>query len=591
MSHKALQAIFDLDGAFNDLALHLLPGTSEVKIIRRLDPILARYGSTGAYGRTEQQSHAFLDAELNQLAAMGRVIPPIFLFVSAFLINMTLSRLIVLEREQIGLLKALGYGKVEVAWHYAKLVQVIAVLGVIMGAAAGTWLGAGLARLYGDFFHFPFLIFRRDWDLYALAALVTSAAALLGALKASLEVLGLPPAAAMQPPAPPRYRRYLVHRLEIVRALSQLSIMALRNTLKWPVRAALTTLGLAFAVAILVTSYFTYDSVEHMIDVAFFQTDRQHATLNFAEAKARRTVDAVAQIAGVLRAEPYRSVPVRLKNGHFERKVSILGKPEERDLSRVLDVSLVPIALPDDGLVIGERLAELLRLAPGDHAIVEVLENRRQTVSVPVRGVIKSHFGLVAYMDLSALDAMLDDGPRITGVHIAYDGAQEDQLFDVIKATPAVASIAFQNRSLVRFRETLAENINIMTMLYIGLSCIIAFGVVYNSARVQLSERARELATLRVLGFTRAEVSRVLLTELAILTLLANPLGRAIGYGFSWLTVQGFANDLYRVPFVIEQATLAKASLIVIIAAALSSFIVRRRVDKFDLVAVLKSRD
>ena len=590
MSEKALAGLFDLDGAFNAVTLALLPGASEPEVLRQLDALLARYGGISAYARKDQLSHAFLDAELRQLDALRRVIPPIFLLVSAFLINITLSRMVALEREQIGLLKALGYGPLPIAAHYIKIVLAITAVGIAIGFLAGARLGQGLTWLYADFFHFPFLIFRHDADVYAIAGLVTVAAAVAGAVQAVRRVLALAPAVAMQPPAPPRYRRMLEGRLASVFPVSQLTVMALRHIARWPARAGATSLGIALAVGLLVTALQSFDSVELMVDVAFFRTERQQATLNFTDEKHPRALQAVEDMPGVLRAEPYRSVAVRLRNGQYARQLSIVGKPDAMELSRVLDLDFKPITLPRAGLVINERVAQILRLRTGDVVEVEVLEGRRGVRLVPVTEVIRSYFGLTAYMHLDALDELMY-GPRLTGVHIAYDAGRQGELFRAIKATPGIGSIALQRHALARFRETIAQNINYSVTIYVTLAVIIAFGVVYNSARIQLSEHARELASLRVLGFTRAEVSRVLFSELVLLTLVAIPVGWVIGYGFGWLLIQAFSSDLYRVPFVIERATYAKAALVVLLATAASALIVRRRVDRLDLVAVLKTRD
>jgi putative ABC transport system permease protein len=590
MSEKGLAALFDLDGAFNDVTLRLLPGASQATVIDRLDGVLARYGGTGAYGRKDQLSHAFLDAELKQLDALRRVMPPIFLLVSAFLINITLSRMVALEREQIGLLKALGYGPLPIAAHYVKIVLGIAAAGIGIGFLAGAWLGTGLTRLYGDFFHFPFLIFRHDADTYLIAGLVCALAAVAGALKAVREVLALAPAVAMQPPAPTRYRRLFASRVGLTAQLSQLTVMALRHIARRPLRAGATSLGIAMGVGLLVTALLSFDSVEQMIDVAFFGTERQHATLNFTDEKHTRALQSVERLPGVLRAEPYRSVAVRLGKEHLSRQLSIIGKPRDMDLSRVLDLDGRPVRLPASGLVVNERVAEVLRLRRGDIVEVEFLEGRRGTRQVPVADVIKSYFGLTVFMDLQALDELMH-GPQLTGVHVAYDDLRQGELFAAIKSTPGIGSIALQRHALARFRETIAQNINYTVTVYVALAVIIAFGVVYNSARIQLSEHARELASLRVLGFTRGEVSRVLLTELALLTLAAIPLGWIIGYGFGWLLIQAFSSDLYRVPFTIERATYAKASMVVLLATAASALIVRRRIDTLDLIAVLKTRE
>jgi putative ABC transport system permease protein len=591
MSEKALAGIFDLEGAFNSVSLQLQPGASVPAVIAELDALLARYGSTGAEPRKDQLSHAFLDAELEQLRAMASVIPPIFLFVSAFLINMTLARLIALEREQIGLLKAVGYGRGAVVGHYLKLVLAIAAIGILIGFGLGTWLGQALAQLYARFYRFPFLLFERDLDIYLVSAVLSGLAAVLGAVRAVLTALRLPPAVAMQAPAPARYRALAVERTALFRRLSQLTLMSLRHLVRWPLRSAFTVLGLALSGALIVVSLFSIDSVEYMIDAQFGVSQRQHATITFTDARGARALQAVERLPGILGAEPYRSVVVRLKNGHLERKLAILGRPEAPDLSRVVDRSQHPLTMPRSGIMLDEYVARTLGLRRGDLVEVEILEGRRGTRWVPVVGIIEAWIGTSAYMHIEALNALAGEGPSVSGAHVAYDAAAERLLFAAIKATPAIAAIALQRLSLVKFRETLAANINTMVAIYLSLAVIVAFGVVYNSARIQLSEHARDLASLRVLGFTRGEVSRVLLLELAILVLLAQPLCWLLGWLFGWLVIQSFSSDIYRAPLIVSSATYAIASLVVMASAAVAGFIVRRRVDRLDLIEVLKTRD
>lgn len=591
MSEKALGALFDLEGAFNAVAIKLVPGSNAGDVIAKIDSILERYGGIGAHDRAFQRSHAFLDSELNQLEAMSRIIPPIFLAVSAFLMNMTLSRLIALEREQIGLLKALGYGKWAISAHYLKLVLLIALTGVCIGAIAGTWLGRGMTQLYGEFFHFPFLLFDRSPGIYVIAAGVSLSAAMLGSLRAVLQAHALPPAVAMQPQAPAQYQKIATERVLRALQVSQLSFMALRNMARAPVRAGTTLVGVALATSLLITSLFTTDSVENLIDVSFFRTARQHATITFTHALAPRAVESVQRWPGVLRSEHFRSVPVKLRNGHLERTLALVGKPPAQDLNLLVDEAYQRIEPPGGGILIGTRLADVLRLKRGDTVEVELLDGRRFKRLAVVEDIAKLHFGLGAYMDITALDAFIGDGPRVSGVHVSLDDAQMPALYEYIKRTPAVASLTLQRAALSKFRETISQNINIMTTMYVALSIIIAFGVVYNSARIQLSERARELASLRVLGFTRMEVSRVLLMELAVIVLLAQPLGWMLGHLFAWGVIQGFASDLFTVPFVIEPRTYALATIVVLVASAASALLVRRRIDRLDLVAVLKTRD
>ena len=591
MSHKALAETFDLDGAFNSVTVKLLRDVSPQPVMDEIDKLLDRYGGRTAFARKDQQSHAFIDAELQQLAAMSRILPPIFLLVSAFLINMTLSRLITLEREQIGLMKALGYGGFAVGGHYLKMVILIALVGVVVGVGAGTWLGRGLTRLFAEFYHFPFLIFLRSPDVLLIAVVVSVAAAMLGAARSVRTVMKLSPAVAMSPPAPTRYRRMWVEEVGLLRMFSQMSVMVFRHLIRWPLRAAATALGISMSIALLITSLFAIDSVDFMIDTTFFQANRSHATLSFIDERSSSAVEVVARLPGVMRAEPYRDVAVRLRNGHLSRKVGLSGIPQGADLTQVLDLDLKPIALPEAGLVLSDKLASLIGARTGDVVEVEILEDRKRTVRVPVSALIQGYLGLSAYMDMRALNAMLDEGLVVSGVHFAYDRSQANDLYAAVKKLPSVNALALKDASLGKFRETMAKNITISTLVYTALSVIIAFGVVYNSARIQLSERSRELASLRVLGFTQAEVSKILALEIIFLTIAAVPLGWAIGYGFAWILVQGFDTELYRIPFIIERSTFAKAALIVLAASAVSMLIVLRRVTRLDLISVLKTRD
>jgi putative ABC transport system permease protein len=605
MSEKALAAIFDLDGAFNSVSLKLLRGANSAEVIQQLDDILERYGGTGAVSRKDQPSHAFIDAELKQLKSMAQVIPPIFLLVSAFLINITLTRLIALEREQIGLLKALGYWRTSIAVHYMKLIICIAAVGIFIGFFAGTWLGQGLTRLYADFFHFPFLIFQRGIDIYVIAAGISITTALAGGMRSIYTALTLPPAVAMSPPLPTHYTHLGIEKLQLVKQFSQLTIMAIRHIIRWPVRSGLTVLGISMSGALLITALFSLDSIEFMIDTIYFQADRQDATLNFTQERPVKVLQEVEHLPGVLAVEPYRSVAVRLRHGHYHRKLAIVGRAPNADLSRVLDKDNHPVELPQSGLLLSKRVAKLLHVSRGDMVDIEILDDsrgqgsldatsigtRRSTRRLPVAGVIQSFLGLAVYMDLNALNEMLDEAPVVSGVHMAIDDSQTKSLFKAIKGLPAVSSIALQGASLAKFRETLAKNLTIMTSVYVVLSIIIAFGVVYNSARIQLSERAREFASLRVLGFTKGEVSHVLLLELAMLVLTAIPLAWFIGYGFAWATVQGFESDLYSLPFIIKSDTYAISAFVVLAAATVSALLVRRRIDQLDMIKALKTRE
>ncbi|MCF1710319.1 FtsX-like permease family protein [Tabrizicola sp. J26] len=590
LPRSVLEAAYDLEGAFSNVVLKLAPGADTDRVIADLDRLTARYGGVGANAREDQTSHAFLDAELRQLSAMSKVLPPIFLMVAAMLVNMTLSRLITLEREQIGLLKAIGYSSRAVAMHYVEFVLVLAAIGILIGFVAGAWLGTGLAQLYARFFSFPFLVFTRDPQIYGLAALVTLAAAVAGALQAVRAVVALPPAVAMSPPAPADYRAGMgfAGRLFPVR---QTDLMVARHLFRWPLRTLSGILGVGMAVAILVASLWSFGSITRMIDVSFYRTERHDALVAFGEAQPARAIQVVRQMPGVIAAEPFRSVFARISHRNLWRRLSIVGKPEVPTLSRVLAPDLRPMTLPEAGVILSEALAEALDAGPGDLVTIEFLEGARNTVTVPVSGLSIGYVGLGAAMELGALNRAMGEDSLISGVSLMIDGAARDRFFAAAKDTPKTGFVTVTALTVARFKQTLAENITIMTTVYVALATIIAIGVVYNFSRIALSEQGRELASLRVLGFTRGEVSGILLAELAAVVVLAQPLGWLIGYLIGLGMVAAFSSDLYRVPYVIGRDVFATASLVVIAAALVSAWAIRGRINRLDMVEVLKTRE
>jgi putative ABC transport system permease protein len=590
-AHDAAAAAFDLKGAFNDAAFRLRRDAVEADVLERIDVILAPYGGQDSYTRADQQSHAFIDAELTQLAAMARIIPPIFMAVAAFLLNMALARIIALEREQIGLLKALGYTRIAIGLHYLKFTGLIAIIGIVIGFGLGTWLGRGLTTLYGDFFHFPFLVFLKPTSIYAVAGGLSLAAALAGGLRAVYQAVDLPPAVAMSPPAPVRYQRSRLASLPVIRALPQSSMMILRHLTRYPTRAFLTIAGIASAVSLLVVSLFSLDSVEFMIDITYFRTMRQDVSLSFTEIRSMDIRQELERLPGVLAAEMIRAVPVTLRNGAKHKRVAITGLAQGTDMQKLLDRDLRPMTLPETGLALSEKLAEILGVEVGQTVRVEVKAGRRRQFDLPVTAIVQGYLGLGAYTEIERLNAALGDGRAVSGANLLVDGSRVADLHRTLKALPAIAGLALLPESLKTFRATMARNITVMTFTYVALAVIVTFGVVYNSARIQLSERGRELASLRILGFTRGEVSKILLGETAILVLLAIPLGWAMGYGLALLVANNLDTELYRIPFIIERATYAKAAAAVIAAAVVSALLVRRRIDKLDLIAVLKTRE
>ncbi|HEY7509461.1 MAG TPA: FtsX-like permease family protein, partial [Vicinamibacteria bacterium] len=588
MERRALASAFDMEGGFNDVSLALMPGASEAEVIARVDRLLAPWGGLGAIPRRLQLSHWTLDNELRQLRSFGVIVPAIFLGVAAFLVNVALTRALALQRAQIAALKALGYTDRELAWHYLKWALAMAALGALVGTAAGGWLGAAMVRLYNQFFRFPMLEYRLSVAVALGAVGIALLAAALGAVQAVRRAVRIPPAEAMRPAPPARYRASAVERLLLAR-LTHVSRMVLRNLERQPFRAAASVVGIAFATAILAVGFFFIDALDVVVAQHFQVVQRQDATVAFFEPASAGAFHEVQALPGVLYAEPLRTVPARIRFGHRERRLAVTGLPASPILQRVVDTSGRVVTLPEQGLVLSRALAEVLGVRTGDTVALEVLEAARPVRPAAVSAIVDEYMGLSAYMEIGALRRLMREGDTLSGANLMVDEAALDELYRRLKATPRVAAVNLTRAALASFRDVMTQNTRITTVMNLIFAGIIAFGVVYNAARISLSERSRELASLRVLGFTRAEISLVLLGELAVLTLAALPLGLLLGWLLGLLILTSLDSEVYRFPLVVTPRAMAWSCLAVLAAAAISGLAVRRRLDHLDLVGVLKS--
>ncbi len=587
---EALRAAYDMDGAFNRVAVKLAPGADERAVIAALERQLGRYGGREAHGRATQVSHAMVENEIKEQHVMGTVLPAIFLGVAAFLLNVVISRLVATQREQIAALKALGYPNRTIAAHYLKMVLAIVALGFVLGLALGHWLGTMFLALYAEFFRLPSFEHRLAPELVLIALGLTLATAVAGTLTAIAATVRLAPAEAMRPPAPGRYRRTLLERLGVTHIPTSLR-MILREMERKPIRTSLAIGGVAASVAIVVMGNFFRDAIETIVDSQFTVAMRLDVSIWLAEPASDAVRHDVARLPGVLMTESSRTLPVRLVNGHRSERVQLRGVPDEPELYRIVDVNNRAQAPPGDGLVLTDRLAAKLGLRVGDVVRVEVLEGRARTLALPVEATLQEMMGLNAYQRRGALNRALGEGDLTTGFSLAVERGREAALLDATRALPKVAG-AFSKATLLRNMEEIsARNIRIMSTVLTLFAAVIAVGVVYNNARIALAERTWELASLRVLGFTRAEVSALLLGEMAISIAIALPLGMLLGWGLVHLIVGLLASDQFHFPVVILPRTYAWAAICVVAAGLASALVVRRRIDRLDMVAALKTRE
>lgn len=591
MARKTLAAAYDLDGAFNDVSLSLLRGTSAEPVIDRLDNLLARYGGVGAIARSDQISHWFLMDQIEQLETVASILPVIFLAVAAFLTNMVLARLITTERGEIGLMKAFGYSNLDVAWHYAKMVIVITAIGIVLGSVAGAWLGRVNTEIYAEFYRFPLLLFQPNPSVFVIGAVVSLIAALTGTVGAVRRAATLPPAQAMLPPSPALYRRGWMGGTAMARWLDEPTRIILRQIIRWPLRSLLTSMGISLSVGVLIMAMQWTDSIDHIIEVFFFDAQRQDVTVGLVEARSSVVIHEFGRMPGVLAAEPMRIVSADFSAGARRHRGSLTGIPDEAVLQPIYDANGFVVPIPADGLVLATKLAEKLGVGVGDSVLVEIREDRRPVRRIPVVGLFETYIGVPAYVNLDILNRMLRVRPTAGYVNLLVDARKQSLLFSELKDLPEISSVMLRQAAVDAFEETLGETLLIYVSFFVVFAGTLVFGVVYNSARISLSERGRELATLRVLGFSKLEITYILLGEVTLLIVIGLPLGCLAGAGLAWVMTSAFETELYRVPLVIEATTFGSAVMMAIAAALASAELVRRRLNRLDLLAVLKTRE
>lgn len=591
LSRSGLAAAYDMDGAFNEALLGLARGAGEAGVIDAVDRLLEPFGGVGAFARADQFSSRFVAEEINGIRVTAIAVPPIFLGVAAFLLYIVIGRLVQAEREEIGLLKAFGYTNTEVGAHYFKLILAIAIGGALAGCLGGIAAGRAMTELYTIYYKFPFLVFRLE-PLSLVAGVSTGTlAASTGGLFVLRRIFSLAPAEAMRPPTPPNYRGSGRVGQGLARLLDVPGRMVLRRLTRQPVRMAGAVVGIGCGMALSAAMITLHAGFDRTIDLTFSVIDRSDVTVTFTHPMSDKTLFELARLPGVQRVEAMRHVPVVMSHGRASHRGALTGLPDQAELSRALDADVQAITLPENGVVLSRVLARKLDISFGDLLTVDVREGRQPVLTLPVTGIADSLLGAPAYMSFDALNRALREPHRVSGAALLIDEGRGTEIYAALQNMPAVAGVSVKSEARDAFVGLMNEGAGTTRYIMGAIAFVITFGIVYNAARVALAERQRDLASLRVMGFSRGETAFVLLGELAVVTLVALPVGVVLGYYLSFAIAEGFSTDLYQIPTLFDPLSYGQATLVVLGAAVISGWLVKRDLDRADLVETLKTRD
>lgn len=591
MSQTALSAAYDMQGAFNEAVLAIGRDAKQKAIIEQIDLILDPYGGLGAYSVEDQISNRFVSEEINGLRTSNKVVPPIFLAVAAFLLNIVVSRMVQSEREQIGLIKAFGYTDLEVGLHYFKFTLAIAILGAAVGCLAGIALGRGMLDIYQTYFKFPILVFNLDPASFVTGILVSILSASAGGLFVLRRVFNLTPAVAMRPPTPVDYSISGKIGAFFNRFLDQPSRMILRRLTRQPVRMLGSLIGISCGMALSVSMISLLAGFDYTTDMSFSVINRSDATVTFTHPLSKKAIFELEQIPGILEAEPTRSVSTIFRHGTVTHRGGIEGLVLSPRLNRAMAKDLTSIEMRKEGLILSKALAAKLAIKPGEDLLVDVREGRRPTLIMPVVAISESLIGSPAYMHIDALNQALKEPNKVSAAYLRIDTNRAGDIFRTLKTSPTVAGVSLKTDARDALQKMMDTGAGSMRFVMVAIASIITFGIIYNSARIAFAERSRDLASLQVMGFTRGETSFVLLGEFGVITALALPLGAFTGYYLAFGFAAGFSTDLYQIPTQFTPSSYGIAALAVLGAATASGWLVKRDIDRIDLVAALKVRE
>ncbi|WP_232371658.1 ABC transporter permease [Leptospira ainazelensis] len=589
MDRKGMEDAFGMVGAFNDAVFTFSPGAQKTSVLKRMDQILEPYGGYGAYDRDKLPSHSFLRDEFKQLRTMAYSLPMIFLGVAAFLLHIVSTRIISKEREQIATLKALGYSNLEIALHYLKIISVISGFGSVLGVLIGIWLGDAMKNLYSEYYRFPHLVFIFNPSLGFLGVFIGILSGALGTTYSILRVLKLDPAQAMRPPVPMSFQKNWIE--SYTKSLSTQTRMILRNLTRRPARTLIAILGISTSVMIMVLGMFSRDAVNAMIEIQFDLLQRESVTVSFLGPVSKTAVDNLRKDPAVLSAEGYRMIPIRIRTGHLSKEMALQGIPNDAELRRLVGKKRNVLTPPSSGIFLNSGVAEKLKIKIGSQIQMEILEGNRKKIAVRVDGLVEELLGQGAYMDLSSVNQLLGEGESVNLIALRTDAKEEAGLLSRLKDVPKISGISTRAGSLKVFTDTMSRSTLATTVILFIFASVISIGVVYNTAMISLSERVFELGSLRILGFTRDEVFRILAGELGFEIIASLPIGCVLGYAFAYLLMTTVETEGFKIPLIISYRTYAVAILMTLGTSVLSYFILYSKIKTMDLLSILKIRE
>ncbi|MCF6286472.1 MAG: FtsX-like permease family protein, partial [Candidatus Hydrogenedentes bacterium] len=563
------------------------------KILDEADKVLDPYGIFAKTKREDQLSNRFISDEIKGLGVSAKIIPTLFLGIAALILLILLNRMVRTERTQIGLMKAFGYSNWAVGFHYIEYGLILCVIGCVGGFALGQWMAGGMMKLYVQFYQFPILESRIYLDVLARSMGITLVFATLGALSAAIQAARIQPAESMRAEAPSRVNRVWLEYIPVLwKRVSFTWKMILRNISRNRFRSAVNCFGVAISLSLLLMGFFMTDSIDFGMKFQFRDAQREDVKVSFQREQGRDVLYEASRFPHVRRAEGLLEYPFEIRSVWRKKDIVVIGIEKGSEMRKVMNFARETFSLGDGGLVLAESLAEELQVGPGDTVTLEPLMGRIEgEFEVPVRAVAQQFLGTAAYMDHAALSRMLDESYVINSALLRLESGSRDAINKTLKEIGGIAAVTFNDDAYQSIQDTLGKSMVITNTVLLIFAGVIAFSIIYNITAVSLSERQRELASLRVLGLSTQEVGGIVYFENMLMGALGLLFGVPMGMGICALLVEAYSNDMFRLPFYIDRSTYVISILLTYSFVLLANLAVRRKIQNLDLVEVLKERE
>lgn len=586
------EAIFDLKGSVNNISIKVKSGSDVDEVKDDVKKLLKNYGVKSSIDRKQQTSTMMVDAEIKKLQSTGGSFPVIFFMVASVIIYIMMGRMVENQRIQIGVMKALGFTNVQVLIYYMSYSTIIAVSGSLIGSILGTYMGFSITKLLNQYFNLPLSNTQIYGEFVIPAFLLTLIFCLFAGYNSCKIIFKIMPSEAMREKSPISGKKIVVEKVDFIwRNINKLERIIMRNLFRYKRRVLLTSLGVIFSSAILLVAFSMNDSVNFMIKQQYGSIQNYDIKVKFSKLLSINDLSTIKDIQHVVEFEPILETGIELSNGWKSKEVGFTALTQNPKMYKVEDKSGNSVTLPQNGLLISEKLANILGIKVNDSVNVKFFFPEKEEKKMVVKGIVVQYLGLSTYTSMNNLNSVLGEGVIANSAVLKLESsAFENEVKNKLKDMPGVSSVeskADSSNALTKNMEAMKSTIGMLIML----SATLLIAVLYNIATINIFERQRELATLKVLGFNNKEVKKLIFNENYIISIFGIIIGLPLGTWLGGYLIEASSTDAYSIPYVVEFKSYVITIILTLIFTVITNMALMRKIKAINMLEVLKNKE